>query len=38
MIAYANRPEKVDRFADAQANIVITSMVEVASAFVELRL
>ena len=38
VIAYANRPEKVDRFADAQANIVITSMVEVASAFVDLRL
>jgi len=38
VIAYANRPEEVDRFADAQANIVITSMVEVASAFVDLRL
>jgi len=31
-------PEKVDRFTDAQADIVITSMAEVASALVELRL
>jgi beta-phosphoglucomutase-like phosphatase (HAD superfamily) len=38
VIGYANRPEKVDRFASANADVVITSMVEVASALVELRL
>ena len=38
VIGYANRPEKVDRFTDARADVVITSMVEVASALVELRL
>jgi phosphoglycolate phosphatase-like HAD superfamily hydrolase len=38
VIGYANRPEKVDRSMEAQADVVITSMVEVASAFVELRL
>jgi len=38
VIGYANRAEKVDRFTDAQAHIVVTSMVEVASALVELRL
>ena len=37
VIGYANRPEKVDRFADAQADIVVTSMADVASALVELR-
>jgi beta-phosphoglucomutase-like phosphatase (HAD superfamily) len=38
VVGYANRPEKVDRFADAQADVVITSMLEVANALVELRL
>ena len=38
VIGYANRPEKLDRFTGAGANVVITSMVEVASALVELRL
>jgi beta-phosphoglucomutase-like phosphatase (HAD superfamily) len=38
VIGYANRPEKVARFTDAQAGLVITSMGEVASALVELRL
>lgn len=38
VIGYANRPEKVDRFMDALADIVITSMGEIASALVELRL
>ncbi len=38
VIGYANRPEKVDRFTTANADVVITSMVEVASALVELRL
>jgi beta-phosphoglucomutase-like phosphatase (HAD superfamily) len=38
VIGYANRPEKVARFTDAQAELVITSMGEVASALVELRL
>lgn len=36
VIGYANRPEKVDRFASA--NVVTTSMVEVAGALVQLRL
>ena len=35
VIGYANRPEKVDRFA--HADVVITSMIEVANALVELR-
>ena len=38
VIAYANRPEKVDRFTNAQSDLVITSMAEVANALVELRL
>ena len=38
VVGYANRPEKVDRFADAQPDVVITSMLEVANALVELRL
>lgn len=38
VIGYANRPEKVNRFADAQADVVITSMGEAANALVELRL
>ena len=37
VIGYANRPEKVDRFANAQADIIVTSMGDVASALVELR-
>jgi beta-phosphoglucomutase-like phosphatase (HAD superfamily) len=38
VIGYANRPEKVARFTDAKAELVITSMGEVASTLVELRL
>jgi phosphoglycolate phosphatase-like HAD superfamily hydrolase len=38
VVGYANRPEKIERFVDAQADIVITSMAEVASALLELRL
>jgi phosphoglycolate phosphatase-like HAD superfamily hydrolase len=38
VVGYANRPEKVSRFTDAQADIVITSMAEAATALVELRL
>jgi beta-phosphoglucomutase-like phosphatase (HAD superfamily) len=38
VIGYANRPEKVDRFTRNGADVVITSMVEVAGALVELRL
>lgn len=37
VIGYANRPEKVERFEAADADIVITSMVDVASALVELQ-
>jgi beta-phosphoglucomutase-like phosphatase (HAD superfamily) len=37
VIGYANRPEKVDRFANAGADLIVTSMAEVASATVELR-
>jgi beta-phosphoglucomutase-like phosphatase (HAD superfamily) len=38
VIGYANRPEKVDRFVGAGADIVITSMSELAGALVELQL
>ena len=38
VIGYANRPEKLDRFTDAHPDVVITSMVEVANALVELRI
>jgi beta-phosphoglucomutase-like phosphatase (HAD superfamily) len=38
VIGYANRPEKVERFTDAQADVVIESMGEIAIALVELRL
>jgi beta-phosphoglucomutase-like phosphatase (HAD superfamily) len=38
VIGYANRPEKVDRFTSGGAHVVVTSMVEVAGALVELRL
>ena len=38
VIGYANRPEKVDRFVDAQSDAVVTSMVEIANALIELRL
>jgi beta-phosphoglucomutase-like phosphatase (HAD superfamily) len=37
VIGYANRPEKVDQFANAGADLIVTSMAEVASAAVELR-
>ena len=38
VIGYANRPEKVARFTEARADIVIASMIEVANALLELRL
>jgi beta-phosphoglucomutase-like phosphatase (HAD superfamily) len=38
IIGYANRPEKIDRFADAGATVVITSTADVAKALVELKL
>jgi beta-phosphoglucomutase-like phosphatase (HAD superfamily) len=38
LIGYANRLEKIDRFTSANADVVITSMVDVASVLVELRL
>lgn len=38
VIGYANRPEKVDQFTNAEASVVVTSMAEVAAALVELRL
>jgi beta-phosphoglucomutase-like phosphatase (HAD superfamily) len=37
VIGYADRAEKVGRFVEAQVDVVITSMVEVASVLVELR-
>lgn len=37
VVGYANRPEKVDRFANAGADLIVTSMAEAASAAVELR-
>ena len=38
VIGYANRPEKVDRFAAANADIIITTMADVALALAELKL
>jgi beta-phosphoglucomutase-like phosphatase (HAD superfamily) len=38
VIGYANRPEKVQRFVSANAEVVITSMAEVARALLELQL
>jgi beta-phosphoglucomutase-like phosphatase (HAD superfamily) len=38
VIGYANRPEKIERFTAAGADIVVTEMAEIAGALVELRL
>jgi len=37
VIGYANRPEKIDRFTEAQADLIVTSMGEIALALVELQ-
>ena len=37
-IAYANRPEKAGKFTEAGADVVVTTMADIASVLVELRL
>jgi hypothetical protein len=38
VIGFANRPEKVGTFADAGADVVVTTMAEIAIALIELKL
>ena len=38
VIGYANRPEKLDLFADAGADLIVTTMADIARALIELKL